>query len=113
MTGAFDQWKSVEPAAAPVPRPQAAVERRQLVVPMMNKSQADIAYGFPGIAINDADYAACLLMNNVLGEYETGQDRGPRPAQRRILTPGFFAGVSHARSPPCVLVPRTNGRDSV
>ncbi|MBL9199753.1 MAG: TonB-dependent receptor [Opitutaceae bacterium] len=38
--------------------------------------------------------SAYLDVNNVLGEYETGQDRGPRPSQRRVLTPGFFAGVN-------------------
>jgi len=35
-----------------------------------------------------------LDVNNVLGEFETGQDRGPRPSQRRVLTPGFFGGVN-------------------
>ena len=38
--------------------------------------------------------SAYLDVNNVLGEYETGQDRGPRPSQRRVLSPGFFAGVN-------------------
>ncbi|PAW66836.1 MAG: hypothetical protein B9S34_07065 [Opitutia bacterium Tous-C1TDCM] len=35
-----------------------------------------------------------LDVNNVLGEFETGQDRGNRPSQRRVLTPGFFFGVN-------------------
>jgi iron complex outermembrane receptor protein len=35
-----------------------------------------------------------LDINNVLREFETGQDRGPRPSQRRVLTPGFFGGVN-------------------
>ncbi|WP_414664122.1 TonB-dependent receptor [Horticoccus sp. 23ND18S-11] len=35
-----------------------------------------------------------LDVNNVLGEYETGTDIGPRPSSRRILTPGFFFGVN-------------------
>lgn len=35
-----------------------------------------------------------LDVNNVLGEFETGSDRGNRPSQRRVLTPGFFAGVN-------------------
>jgi hypothetical protein len=30
----------------------------------------------------------------VLSEFETGNDRGSRPSQRRVLTPGFFAGVN-------------------
>ena len=35
-----------------------------------------------------------LDVNNVLEEFETGSDRGSRPSQRRVLTPGFFAGVN-------------------
>ena len=38
--------------------------------------------------------SAYLDVNNVLGEYETGQDRGARPSQRRVLTPGFFGGIN-------------------
>ncbi len=39
-------------------------------------------------------FSVYLDVNNVLGEHETGQDRGPRPSQRRVLTPGFFGGVN-------------------
>ncbi len=39
-------------------------------------------------------FSVYLDVNNVLGEFETGTDRGPRPSQRRVLTPGFFAGVN-------------------
>jgi TonB-dependent receptor len=39
-------------------------------------------------------FSAYLDVNNVLGEFETGNDRGSRPSQRRVLTPGFFAGVN-------------------
>ena len=39
-------------------------------------------------------FSVYLDVNNVLGEFETGNDRGPRPSQRRVLTPGFFAGVN-------------------
>lgn len=39
-------------------------------------------------------FSAYLDVNNVLGEFETGNDRGPRPSQRRVLTPGFFAGIN-------------------
>lgn len=35
-----------------------------------------------------------LDVNNVLSEYETGTDIGSRPSSRRVLTPGFFAGVN-------------------
>jgi iron complex outermembrane receptor protein len=39
-------------------------------------------------------FSVYLDVNNVLGEFETGNDRGSRPSQRRVLTPGFFAGVN-------------------
>jgi len=39
-------------------------------------------------------FGVYLDVNNVLGEYETGTDRGNRPNQRRVLTPGFFGGVN-------------------
>lgn len=71
---------SGEPVIPAVPAPTT---RRSQVVPMMNKAQADIAYGFPGIAINDADYAACLLMNNVLGEYALGGRLGDSIRERQ------------------------------
>jgi TonB-dependent receptor len=39
-------------------------------------------------------FSVYLDVNNVLGEFETGNDRGPRPSQRRVLTPGFFGGIN-------------------
>ena len=39
------------------------------VIPMMNKAQADIAYGLISIRHSDPDYYAWSLMNNVLGQY--------------------------------------------
>ncbi len=35
-----------------------------------------------------------LAVNNVLGEFETGQDLASRPSQCRVLTPRFFFGVN-------------------
>lgn len=86
----FGDWTSaVGPSAgaaheAPVVPPVITpASRQRRVVPMMNKAQADIAYGFPGIAINDPDYAACLLMNNVLGEYAIGGRLGDSIRERQ------------------------------
>jgi TonB-dependent receptor len=39
-------------------------------------------------------FSVYLDVNNVLQEFETGSDRGNRPNQRRVLTPGFFAGIN-------------------
>ncbi len=80
---AFDGWQSrpiIEPA---LPQPPAALERRSRVVPMMNKAQADIAYGFTSIRRADPDYYACWLMNNVLGEYSLGGRLGDSIRERQ------------------------------
>ena len=39
---------------------------------MMNKAQADVAYGFATIVRSDPAFYAYWLMNNILGEYSIG-----------------------------------------
>src|SRR5205814_9763025 len=60
-----------------------ATTRRRLVVPMMNKAQTDIAYGFTTIARNDPDYYACWLMNHALGQYSIGGRLGDSIRERQ------------------------------
>ena len=72
VSASFGDWRggaSVEVTDVPVPLPAG---RRHLVVPMMNKSQTDIAYGFATITRQDASYHAYSLMNNILGQYSLG-----------------------------------------
>ena len=66
----FGGWRR-RPAGAgsAAARRRRPPERRRLVIPMMNKAQADIAYGFTTIARADPAYYAFWLMNNVLGQY--------------------------------------------
>ena len=49
---------------------------------MMNKAQADIAYGFTTITRRDPDYAF-WLMNNVLGQYALGGRLGDSIRERQ------------------------------
>ena len=49
---------------------------------MMNKAQADIAYGFTTIARRDPAYYAFSLMNNVLGQYALGGRLGDSIRER-------------------------------
>jgi len=79
---AFSGWTSRERAVVDVPKPAPVLERRSRVIPMMNKSQTDIAYGFVSIERSDADYYACWLMNNVLGEYSLGGRLGDAIRER-------------------------------
>lgn len=80
---AFGAWKAA-PAQEPEVPPIAAVrERRVHVVPMMNKAQADIAYGFTTIVRSDPRYYAYSLMNNVLGQYSLGGRLGDSIRERQ------------------------------
>ncbi len=81
-------------SAAPVVLTEAAhpTDRRVVTVPMMNKAQADIAYGFPSIARSDRSYFAFMLMNNVLGQYALGGRLGDRIRERQGMA--YYASSS-------------------
>src|SRR6185436_11257073 len=58
-TKAFGDWTAAPPppiARVALSRP---TDRRRVVIPMMNKAQADIAYGFATIVRTDPEYYAC------------------------------------------------------
>jgi zinc protease len=81
---AFGQWSKPMPADIDLPCPAGVPSRRRVVViPMMNKSQADIAYGFTTIARADPAYYAFWLMNNVLGQYALGGRLGDNIRERQ------------------------------
>jgi zinc protease len=79
----FGGWS--RPAPPPIVPPAVAphAERRRQVLPMMNKAQADIAYGFVAIRRSDPAYYACWLMNNVLGQYALGGRLGDSIRERQ------------------------------
>jgi zinc protease len=88
---AFGEWSGEPALPAEVPSPPAVAERRQAVFPMMNKSQADIAYGFNAIARRDPAYYACSLMNNVLGQYAMGGRLGDNIRERQGMAYYVFS----------------------
>ena len=79
----FGRWRALQPRPVLVPAPPAAEMRRRLVIPMMNKAQADIAYGFVAISRPDPGYYAALLMNNALGQYAIGGRLGDNIRERQ------------------------------
>jgi len=79
----FDGWQKPAPPPIPLPQPRIADSRRRVVVPMMNKSQADLACGFVTIRRSDPDYYACWLMNNVFGQYSIGGRLGDSIRERQ------------------------------
>jgi zinc protease len=79
----FDGWRRPQPPSVPLPRVPPAAERRRVVLPMMNKAQADIAYGFTTIPRADPRYYAYWLMNNALGQYALGGRLGDSIRERQ------------------------------
>ncbi len=75
---AFETWDFRALAAQTLPPLPPASSRRQEVVTMMNKAQADIAYGFTTIERAAPSYYAFWLMNNILGQYAMGGRLGNR-----------------------------------
>jgi zinc protease len=74
----FGAWQTAPAAPIRVGPPPPLTTRRRVEIPMPNKAQADIAYGFTTIRRLDPDYYALRLMNNVLGEYALGGRLGDR-----------------------------------
>ena len=79
----FGGWNRPAPPALSVPRVVAAAVRRRVVIPMMNKAQADIAYGFTTITRTDPAYYALWLMNVAFGQYAIGGRLGDSIRERQ------------------------------
>jgi zinc protease len=91
----FGSWRKPPPASIPLVPPAPETRRRRLVIPMMNKAQTDIAYGFTTIRRADPAYEALRLMNNVLGQYALGGRLGDSIRERQ----GMAYYVSSAADP--------------
>ena len=79
----FGDWKAPPPAELPVSRLVPAATRRRVEIPMMNKAQADIAYGFTTLRRSDPDYYACWLMNHAFGQYSMSGRLGDSLRERQ------------------------------
>jgi zinc protease len=79
----FDDWRLPPPLPIVLPAAVPAERRQRVVIPMMNKAQADVAYGFTTVARRDPAYYACVVMNNVLGQYSMGGRLGDSIRERQ------------------------------
>ena len=100
VTRALEDWESDGGERHVPDAPPASATRETLVVPMSNKSQADIAYGFTTIARTDPQYYAYWLMSNIFGQYGMGGRLGRSIREREGMAYyayyaycGFEAGV--------------------
>jgi zinc protease len=83
VSKAFLAWAATPRPAIEIPFPASARARRTRVIPMMNKAQADIAYGFTAITRNDPAYYAYWLMNHIMGQYSMGGRLGDSIRERQ------------------------------
>jgi len=65
----FGDWSASAPRRVEVYPAPPQLSRRRVIIPMMNKAQADVAYGFTTITRGDPSYYACWLMNHAFGQY--------------------------------------------
>jgi zinc protease len=79
----FGAWRKPIPKEISLPHPPSDRSRHQRVIPMMNKAQADIGYGFTTIVRSDPMYYAYTLMNNALGQYGIGGRLGDSIRERQ------------------------------
>jgi zinc protease len=89
----FGQWTG--PAAVEVRNGPSILpdSRRSRVVPMMGKSQTDIAYGFTTITRQDPSYHAYWLMNNILGQYSLGGRLGDSIREQQGMAYYVFSSL--------------------
>jgi zinc protease len=100
----FGSWQKPVPETVEVrPVPPAGIRRVQ-VLPMMNKAQADIAYGFAAIRRRDPQYYAYSLMNNILGQYALGGRLGDSIRERQGMAYYSFSSLDASVGPGPLIV---------
>ena len=93
ISRAFADWRGGELGQVTVPDAERPSARSLVAVPMMNKSQADVAYGFIGIRRHDLDYTATAVMNNALGQYAIGGRLGDSIRERQGMAYYVFSSL--------------------
>jgi zinc protease len=91
--GAFEQWICPPAAGVALPGTVPHPGRRMRSIPMMNKAQTDIAYGFTCIRRSDPAYYAYWLMNNILGQYAIGGRLGDSIRERQGMAYYVFSAL--------------------
>ena len=84
--------------------PPAPAARRVRVVPMMNKAQTDIAYGFTSITRSDPAFFAYTLMNNILGQYSLGGRLGDSIRERQGMAYYVSSGMDASVIPGPLMI---------
>ncbi|HEV3215852.1 MAG TPA: pitrilysin family protein [Vicinamibacterales bacterium] len=87
----FGAWDAAPPPEVALAHPAASTARRERIIAMMNKTQADIGYGFTTIVRSDPSYHAYTVMNNALGQYGIGGRLGDNIRERQGMAYYVFS----------------------
>ena len=90
---AFGDWRATPRGELELAEPAAVASRVVRVVPMMNKAQADISYGFATVRRSDPAYYAYWLGNNILGQYSLGGRLGDSIRERQGMAYYAFSAL--------------------
>jgi len=90
---ALSLWRAPAPAPPVLAEAPPRSGRRLRVIEMMNKAQADIAYGFTSIRRADPAFYAYWLMNNILGQYSLGGRLGDSIRERQGMAYYVFSAL--------------------
>jgi zinc protease len=90
---AFGAWSATPRGDVLLTDPPMPPSRIVSVIPMMNKSQTDISYGFASVRRADPEYYAYWLMNNILGQYSIGGRLGDSIRERQGMAYYAFSGL--------------------
>jgi zinc protease len=105
IAAAFGGWPEGPGAELEVPAPPSPIAARHVVSrPMPDKAQADIAYGFVGLARRDPGYYAALVMNNALGQYALGGRLGDSIRERQGMAYYVYSSLDAGRAAGPLLV---------
>jgi zinc protease len=99
----FGDWtplsKATDKPVLKVPDPLVPAARQLVAVPMMNKAQADVVYGFIGVKRSDPDFAAISVMNNALGQYAIGGKLGDSIRERQGMAYYVYSSLDATFGP--------------
>jgi zinc protease len=104
VSRASGEWSAGPPLRAEVPGGEPASDRQLVTVPMMNKAQTDVAYGFIGVRRSDPDYIGISVMNNALGQYAIGGRLGDSIRERQGMAYYVFSALEAGLGPGPLLI---------
>ncbi|HYT73781.1 MAG TPA: pitrilysin family protein [Vicinamibacterales bacterium] len=95
----FSDWKGSPSRDRGVPAVPARASRRQTIVEMPDKPQADIAYGFTSISRLDPSYHSHWVMNTILGQFGLGGRLAENIRERQGMAYYVFSSFDPSLGP--------------